>query len=264
MILDELVAATKKRVDKLYSDNLYDELKSKAYEIAKNEDDDKRFRFEKNLRNKPISFICEVKKASPSKGIIAKDFDYTGIAKEYEKIGASAISVLTEPDYFKGDINYLNEISKNVNLPLLRKDFLIDEIMIYEAKVNNASAILLICAILSDEEIKKYIEIADSLGLSHIVEAHDEEEVLRAKNCGSRVIGVNNRNLKDFTVDINNSLRFRKLVDKDVIFVSESGIKTPKDIKNLVDNNVNAVLVGETFMKAKNKKDMLDYLLSDC
>ena len=223
-----------------------------------------KIRFGKALRSYPISFICEVKKASPSKGIIVQDFDYIKIAKEYEKAGANAISVLTEPEYFKGDINYLKDISKVVDIPLLRKDFTIDEAMIYQAKLAGASGILLICSILNDKELREFKGIADNLGLSALVEAHDEEEVQRALEMGAKIIGVNNRNLKDFTVDIHNSIRLRNMVDKDITFVSESGIKNADNIKELVDNNVNAVLIGETFMRSNDKKGMLDNLLSKC
>lgn len=275
MILDEIVKSTRIRVKKAYETVSLEEMKKRAIEkhehgrnISADADLNNTnakyidFAFEKALKKKPIAFICEVKKASPSKGLIAKDFDYVCIAKEYESAGASCISVLTEPEFFMGSNDYLREISKNVSIPLLRKDFVIDEYQIYEAKVIGASAVLLICAILSDEQMKKYIAIANSLGLSAVVEAHDEEEVLMAKRCGARIIGVNNRNLKDFTVDINNSLRYRKMVDDNVLFISESGIKNADDIKRLVDNHVNAVLIGETLMRSDNKAAMIEELLA--
>ena len=264
MILDKLTESTKRRVDEFYKNNDVDQIKSIATQMANEESEDRKFRFGKALRSYPISFICEVKKASPSKGIIAEDFDYINIAKEYEKAGANAISVLTEPEYFKGDINYLKDISKVVDIPLLRKDFTIDEAMIYQAKLAGASGILLICSILNDRELREFKGIADNLGLSALVEAHDEEEVQRALEMGAEIIGVNNRNLKDFTVDIHNSIRLRNMVDKDITFVSESGIKNADNIKELVDNNVNAVLIGETFMRSNDKKGMLDNLLSKC
>lgn len=264
MILDKLTESTKRRVDEFYKNNDVDQIKSIAMQMANEESEDIKFRFGKALRSYPISFICEVKKASPSKGIIAEDFDYINIAKEYEKAGANAISVLTEPEYFKGDIKYLKDISKVVDIPLLRKDFTIDEAMIYQAKLAGASGILLICSILNDKELREFKGIADNLGLSALVEAHDEEEVQRALEMGAEIIGVNNRNLKDFTVDIHNSIRLRNMVDKDITFVSESGIKNADNIKELVDNNVNAVLIGETFMRSNDKKGMLDNLLSKC
>lgn len=256
MILDEISEYTKERVINNKSKFSLSELKARAYamEISKE------YKFEKALLTPGISFICEVKKASPSKGIIANDFPYIQIAKDYEAAGASAISCLTEPKYFKGSDEYLKQIVANVNIPVLRKDFTVDEYMIYEAKILGASAILLICAILSDEQLKEYFQIAHELGLSVLIEAHDSEELNRALATGARIIGVNNRNLKDFTVDINNSVRLRQLSPNDKIFVSESGIKTPQDIKQLVDNNTNAVLIGETLMRSDNKKQMLDYL----
>ncbi|MFI3141623.1 MAG: indole-3-glycerol phosphate synthase TrpC [Clostridia bacterium] len=222
------------------------------------------FPFEKALKKDGVSFICEVKKASPSKGLIAPDFPYIQIAKDYEKSGASAISCLTEPFYFQGKDDYLTDITKNVSIPVLRKDFTVDEYMVYEAKVLGASAILLICAILDDKQLKSYFEIAQTLGLSAIFEAHTAEEVERAINCGARVIGVNNRNLKTFEVSIQTSLDLRKMVGEDVIFISESGIKTKEDILSLHDNNVDAVLIGETLMRAPNKKEVLDDLKSLC
>ncbi|MDU6398722.1 MAG: indole-3-glycerol phosphate synthase TrpC, partial [Veillonella sp.] len=200
------------------------------------------------------------KKASPSKGIIAEHFPYLDIAKEYEVAGAAAISVLTEPDFFKGDKKYLQEIASTVKIPVLRKDFIIDEYQIYQAKVWGASAILLICACLDVPTLTKFRELADSLGLSSLVEAHDEQEVQMAIDCGARIIGVNNRNLKDFTVDVQNSVRLRNLVQDDVIFVSESGLETPEDIQVLRDNNIGVALMGETFMRSPNKVEKLAYL----
>lgn len=210
------------------------------------------FPFEKALKSPDISFICECKKASPSKGIIAENFDYMRIAKEYELAGASAISVLTEPKWFLGRDNYLSEIASAVSIPCLRKDFTVDEYMIYEAKLLNASAVLLIVSILSDEKIREYINICDTLGLSALVEAHDENEVKRAIACGARIIGVNNRNLRDFSVDISNSGRLRDMVPHDCIFVAESGIKTDKDVDALRKAGVDAVLIGETLMRSDN------------
>lgn len=260
MILDDIVASTKKRVEQAKRTISLEEMKKRAKQVCKTEHPSESFRFEKALRNKPIAFICEVKKASPSKGLIAEDFDYVTIAKEYEAAGASCISVLTEPEFFQGDNKYLTEIRKNVSIPIIRKDFTIDEYQIYEAKEIGADAILLICAILTEEQIKQYLEIADSLGLSAIVEAHDEEEVKMALRCKARIIGVNNRNLKDFMVDIQNSLRFRDMVEKEILFVSESGIRTSEDIKRLVEHNVNAVLIGETLMRSPDKAGMIRML----
>ncbi|MBQ9027368.1 MAG: indole-3-glycerol phosphate synthase TrpC [Lachnospiraceae bacterium] len=211
------------------------------------------FPFEKALAQPGMSFICEVKKASPSKGIIARDFPYLEIAREYEQAGASAISCLTEPDFFMGSDEYLREIAAAVKIPVLRKDFTVDPYMIYEAKVLGASAVLLICAILTDEELIEYGALARSLGLSALVEAHDEREVERALRVDKAVIGVNNRDLRNFTVDCRNSVRLRKMVPGDRLFVSESGIQTPTDIEILRENGVDAVLIGETLMRSPDK-----------
>ena len=207
-----------------------------------------------------MSFICEAKKASPSKGLIAPEFTYVQIAKEYEAAGADAISVLTEPVYFQGKNEYLTEIRRTVKIPLLRKDFTVDEYMIYEAKNIGADAVLLICAILSSMQLSEYAGIARELGLSALVEAHDEKEVEMALAAGARIVGVNNRNLKDFTVDINNSVRLRELVPENILFVSESGMKTRQDIVRLEQNGTNAVLIGETLMRSADKKAVLQEL----
>ncbi|MCD7781571.1 MAG: indole-3-glycerol phosphate synthase TrpC [Methanosphaera sp.] len=255
-ILDTLADCTRKRVAECKKNISIDEMKSKALSLPKSS-----FEFEKALNKlNDVAFICEVKKASPSKGEIAKDFPYIEIAKEYQEVGADCISVLTEPEYFKGDIKYLKEINEVVNIPTIRKDFTIDEYMIYEAHTVGAKAVLLICSLLDTSTIKKYISICDSLGLTALVEAHDSEEVKSALNGGARVIGVNNRNLKTFEVDINNSIALRKQVPNDIIFVAESGIKTAVDISKLRDNRVNAVLIGETLMRSKNKKECLNQL----
>lgn len=220
------------------------------------------FSFEKALKKEGMSFICECKKASPSKGIIAPDFHYLEIAKEYEKAGADCISVLTEPKWFLGNNNYLKDIAETVSIPCLRKDFTVDEYMIYEAKALGAKAVLLICSILTEARIKEYIKICDELGISALVEAHTEQEIESALNCGARIIGVNNRNLKDFSVDTENSRKLRDLVPENIVFVSESGVKTPTDIKLLNEAGVDAVLIGEALMKADDKKKKLDELRS--
>ncbi len=220
------------------------------------------FEFEKALSTDGMSFICECKKASPSKGIIAREFPYLDIAKEYEAAGADCISVLTEPKRFLGRDEYLGEIARAVKIPCLRKDFTVDEYMIYEAKLLGASAVLLICSILPESIIKEYIDICDGLGLSALVEAHDEREVETALRAGARIVGVNNRNLKDFTVDTGNSGRLRRLVPPNVLFVSESGIRTADDVRKLYDNGVDAALIGEALMRAENKKAKLNELRS--
>ena len=236
-ILKEIAEKTRERITLEQRAKSIDELKKEALALNK----DTGFPFERAVRREGISFICEVKKASPSKGVIAKDFPYVQIAKEYELGGAAAISVLTEPYYFMGSDDYL---------PIIRKDFTIDEYMIYQAKVMGADAVLLICAILDDSELKAYFELSDSLGLTTLVEAHDESEVERSIKSGARIIGVNNRDLKTFTVDINNSIRLRPLVPLDKMFVSESGISSVDDIVRLSENKVDAVLIGETMMRA--------------
>lgn len=256
MILDTIVEATKVRVAQEKQVETPEAVKAAALALPS----DTGFPFEAALRQQDFNFICEVKKASPSKGIIAEHFPYLEIAKEYEVAGAAAISVLTEPDFFKGDKKYLQEIASTVKIPVLRKDFIIDEYQIYQAKVWGASAILLICACLDVPTLTKFRELADSLGLSSLVEAHDEHEVQMAIDCGARIIGVNNRNLKDFTVDVQNSVRLRNLVQDDVIFVSESGLETPEDIQVLRDNNIGVALMGETFMRSPNKVEKLAYL----
>lgn len=256
MILNDIIDKTKERLNKKEEGIPLSEIKKKAEILSCNND----FPFEKALKSEDIAFICEVKKASPSKGIISNDFDPIKIAKEYENAGASAISVLTEPNFFKGEDYYLENIVENVNIPVLRKDFIIDPYMIYEAKILGASAVLFICSILDEETLKEYISIATNLGLSSLVEAHNKKEINVALNAGAKIIGVNNRNLKNFTVDITNSIHLRQLVPKEIIFVSESGIKTDKDIGTLRSNHVDAVLIGETLMTSSNKKLTLDYL----
>lgn len=262
-ILDEIARYTVERVESAKSRHSLEEVKKEAYRVYEEQQKEgkENFLFEKKLREPEITFICECKKASPSKGIIAEDFKPLEIAAEYESAGAGAISVLTEPKWFMGKDSYLSEISHRVSIPCLRKDFVVDEYMIYEAKLLGASAILLICSITKEDKLKEYIKICDSLGLSALVEAHDEEEIEKAIAAGARIIGVNNRNLKNFTVDINNSRRLRALVPKEILFVAESGIKTKTDIDILKDAKVDAVLIGETFMRAKNKKAMIDELL---
>ncbi len=256
MILEEIAVKTRERIGAEKRKLSMTELRARAMAM----DCDTGFPFEKALRRAGISFICEVKKASPSKGVIAVEFPYVEIGKEYERAGADAISVLTEPYYFQGSNAYLSEIRKHVSIPLLRKDFTVDAYMLYEAKTMGADAVLLICGILSQQELTEYLGIVRELGLSALVEAHDQVEVEMALKAGARIIGVNNRNLKDFTVDISNSLRLRELIPKEILFVSESGMKTRADIARLEENGTDAVLIGETFMRAKDKEAMLRQL----
>lgn len=255
-MLDEIVEKTKERLVESKSNKSLEELKEEVQKLEITQD----FPFKKALSGDEISIIAEIKRASPSKGLIAEDFDYLTIAKEYEEAGASAISVLTEPYFFKGSNDYLKEISQCVGIPILRKDFVIDEYMIWEAKALGASAVLLIVSILSIVELKKFLDLAHDLGLSAIVETHDGDEIRTALNVGAEIIGVNNRDLTDFTVNIENSINLRRCVSGDIIFISESGIKTPQDVRKLKENDVHAVLIGETLMKSDDKKSMISEL----
>lgn len=256
-ILDRIAESTRERVALSKANCPLSDIKNLAYSMPKGD-----FAFEKALQKDGMSFICECKKASPSKGIIANDFPYVDIAMEYEKAGASCISVLTEPKWFMGSIDYLKEISSSVSIPCLRKDFTVDEYMIYEAKTAGASAVLLICSILTIEKLKSYIKICDELGMSSLVEAHNEAEVNMALEAGARIIGVNNRDLKTFEVDPKNCLRLRLVVPDNVLFVAESGVKTKYDIKELYDNKVDAVLIGESIMRSNDKVSFIKELNS--
>lgn len=260
MILEEIAAKTKERMEQQKRRVPLEHLKERLFDADGYQETKAPFAFERALAKPDIGFICEVKKASPSKGVIAEEFPYLEIAKEYEQAGASAISVLTEPFYFKGNDQYLKEIAELVKIPVLRKDFVVDEYMIYEAKLLGASAVLFICSILEEEKLLQYLEIANSLGLSALVEAHTQEEIEMALRCKARIIGVNNRNLRDFTVDVENSLRLRRAVPGEVLFVSESGMKTPEDIRKLQKAGVDAVLIGEALMRSSDKKKFLEAL----
>ncbi len=254
-ILDEIAQVAKKRVANAKENKPLEEVKKLVLALPKGN-----FEFEKALSGDGISFICECKKASPSKGIIAENFPYLDIAMDYERAGADCISVLTEPKWFLGSDQYLKEIAATVSIPCIRKDFVVDEYMIYEAKILGAKCVLLICAILTDEQLKEYIAICNELGISALVEAHDEKEIQMALEAGARMIGVNNRNLKDFTVDTDNSKRLRALIPSDVLFVSESGVKDRSDVEALIEIGADAVLVGETLMRAADRKEKLSEL----
>ena len=260
MILEEIAAKTKERIEAEKRRRSLGELQAAVRDMDSNTG----FPFEKALAKQGMSFICEVKKASPSKGVIAEHFPYVEIGMEYERAGADAMSILTEPFYFQGSNNYLTAIHKEVSIPLLRKDFTVDEYMLYEAKQIGADAVLLICAILSQTQLEEYAGIARELGLSALVEAHDEREIQMALKAGAKIIGVNNRNLKDFTVDISNSVKLRELVPREILFVSESGMKNRADIARLEENGTDAVLIGETFMRSSDKAGMLRELRSQC
>ena len=265
-ILEQLADHAAERVAEAKKTVSPEEMQEQALRLAAQ--DAQPFRFEKNLREPGISFICEIKQASPSRGQIwqpdstsctgdRQSFPYREIAMEYEAAGADCISVLTEPKWFKGSGRYLSEITKTVRTPCIRKDFTVDPYMIYEAKVLGASAVLLICSLLDQDTVAAYIEIADSLGLSALVETHDAGEIRQAVDAGARMIGVNNRNLKDFTVDVSNSGRLRDLVPDDILFVAESGIRTAEDVRILQECGTDACLVGETLMRAPDKAAML-------
>ena len=258
-ILNEIAARTKERIaEEKFKFPLRELISQQNSDLAKHAEE--KISFLEALKKPGMSYICEVKKASPSKGLIAPDFPYLDIAKEYEQAGASAISCLTEPFYFQGADRYLQEISQAVNIPVLRKDFTVDEYMLYQAKAFGASAVLLICAILDNSQLKAFGELAQELGLDALVEAHDQWEVDRALNLGAKIVGVNNRNLHDFTVDMGNSIRLRNMAPADTVFVSESGIKTAEDIRILYENKVDAVLIGETLMRSPDKKAALEAL----
>ena len=256
MILEKLAEASRYRVEKRKVRKSPELLRREAESMGR----ETGFPFEAALRKPDLSFICEVKKASPSKGVLAPEFPYLQIASEYEEAGADAVSCLTEPEYFQGSDRYLKEIAGKSSIPVLRKDFTVDPYMIYEAKVLGASAVLLICSILNEEQIKSYISICDELGLSALVETHDENEVQTALYAGARIIGVNNRNLKDFSVDTDNSCRLREMIPRNVLFVSESGVSSAEDVAKLREIGANAVLIGETLMRALDKKAKLDEL----
>ena len=259
-ILDEIAAKTKERIAARKAKKPLHTVRAQAEAMEAHTG----YPFECALRQQGISLICEVKKASPSKGVIAPDFPYVQIALDYEAAGAAAISCLTEPYFYQGQDIFLQEIAAQVSIPVLRKDFIVDPYMIYEAKVLGASAVLLICAILTDSELKEYIITAHSLGMSALVEAHTEAEVQRALRCGARVVGVNNRDLKTFQVDLETSIRLREMVPKEYLFVSESGICGTQELVELYQNGADAVLIGETLMRATDKAQIISEWMSAC
>ena len=251
-ILEQLADHARQRTEQAKRVLPPEEIRHQALSLPKGD-----FPFQQALKKPGVSFICECKKASPSKGLIAPNFPYLEIAKEYEAAEADCISVLTEPKWFLGNDEYLKEIAEAVSIPCLRKDFTVDEYQIYQAKVLGASAVLLICSVLTEDQMKDYIRICDELGLSALVEVHDEQEVQTALNTGARIIGVNNRNLKDFSVDTDNSRRLRELIPPGVLFVSESGVRTAEDVETLRKIGADAVLIGETLMRASDKRAKL-------
>lgn len=261
-ILDQLADYARERTERAKQSVPLEGIRRQAEEAADQRirAADQGFLFEKALRKPDLAFICECKKASPSKGLIAPEFPYLQIAREYEAAGADCISVLTEPKWFLGSDDYLRKIAQEVSIPCLRKDFTVDEYMIYEAKVLGASAVLLICSILDREQLRAYRELCDELGLSALVEAHDDREVEKAIQAGARIIGVNNRNLKDFSVDTENSSRLRRMIPREILFVSESGVRDAADVAKLREIGADAVLIGETLMRAPDKRTKLQEL----
>jgi indole-3-glycerol phosphate synthase len=256
MILDDIAAATRNRIELKKTRMPLEQIERAAAGLGSRT----AFPFEKALRTPGISFICEVKKASPSQGVISADYPYVKIAREYEAAGAHAISVLTEPQFFLGRDEHLAQVKDAVKVPVLRKDFIVDPYQIFEAKILGAAAVLLLAALLNFETIRQYLSICDELGMSAVVEAHREDEIDTALAANARVIGVNNRNLRDFTVDLDNSVRLRGLVPDKVLFIAESGIRTRADIEKLQEVNVNAVLIGETLMRSPDRAQLLNNL----
>lgn len=256
MILEQIAASARRRVEQQKSERPLERVRDRAIELAQARQPSTAS-FRSAIAAPGLSFICEIKKASPSKGLIAPDFKYREIAREYQQAGADAVSVLTEPEYFLGCSRYLEEIRQDITLPLLRKDFVVDEYQIYEAKVLGASAVLLICALMDERRLARYLEICRRLGLDALVEAHDDQEVAMAAQAGAGIIGINNRNLKTFDVDFSNALRLRSLVPQGTLFVAESGIQSADHIRLLAQAGVDAVLIGETLMRAEDKAGVL-------
>ncbi len=252
MILDELAAYAKQRVQRAKETVGTEEIKERALRLPKGD-----FRFENALKGPKLSFICEIKKASPSKGVLSRDFPYLEIAQEYEKAGADCVSCLTEPKWFLGSDPIFREIRGGISLPMLRKDFTVDEYQLYEAKCMGADAVLLICSLLDTRTLVRYLAVCDGMGISALVEAHDKEEVKSAVSAGARLIGINNRNLKDFTVDFSNSAKLKNQIPSSALFIAESGVSSPGDVAALKKIGADAVLVGEALMRAEDKKALL-------
>lgn len=254
MILDQLADYSRKRVNEAHEIRPFQEIKKEAESLPRGD-----FRFEKTLKQEGLSIIAEVKKASPSKGVIDENFDYMTIAKDYESAGVDAMSCLTEPKWFLGSDQIFEEIRAAVDLPMLRKDFTVDPYQIYESKVMGADAVLIIVSLLDGDEemLKEYLSISDHLGISSLVETHDSQEIELAIACGARMIGVNNRNLKDFTVNFDNAKNLRQEVPNDVLFVAESGVKSIEDVAAIVEMGADAALIGEALMRSEDKKQTL-------
>ncbi len=248
-ILDAIAAYAGRRVAADREARPLEELKARCRALGPGQAG----RFEGALKGPGMGFICEVKRASPSKGLIAQDFPYLDIAREYEAAGADCVSCLTEPKWFLGSDRIFEEIRKTISLPMLRKDFTVDEYQLYQARLMGADAVLLICALLDGKTLERYLELARELGLDALVETHDEGEIRMAVAAGARIIGVNNRNLKDFSVDFSNAARLRELVPSECVYVAESGVAGPADVAALRRIGADGVLMGEVLMRAENK-----------
>ncbi|MDD8048567.1 MAG: indole-3-glycerol phosphate synthase TrpC [Thomasclavelia sp.] len=256
MILDDIVENTKDRIKHNQKSHSIEKLKEEAFQMEISND----FPFEKALRKNNLAYILELKKNCPKKGQIVSNFDFKSIAKEYELIGADAIAVETEPDYYKGDDDFLTEISKIVGVPVLRRDFILDEYMVYESKIIGADAINLLAGIMDEITLMRCMNLATNLGMSSVIECHSSMQVKKALRVGAKIIAVNNIDMRDYSVDLNNSLELRDLVDKDVIFIAQGGIKAREDIIKIENKNINAVIVGEVMLTSHGKKRTLEIL----
>jgi len=243
-ILQKIVENTRDNLKVKKTNLSLEEIKSSLAELSLSKSN-----FKTSISNKNEAIIAEIKKASPSAGVIAEDFNPVSKAKDYEAFGASALSILTEEDFFLGSNEYLKAVKKITSLPILRKDFIIDEYQIYESKLIGADCILLIASILSDQQLEEFVAVAKTLELDYLIEVHDENELKRAELFEDALIGVNNRNLKTFEVDLDNSVRLRNLFIKNNVFIAESGIKSREDVDYLKSNNIKVFLIGESLMK---------------
>ena len=243
-ILNDIVKNTQEKLIEKKANMPLEEIKSQLKNLEL-----PRGVFKENLINKDQAIIAEIKKASPSAGIISENFNPIEKAKEYEAFGASALSILTEEDFFQGSNQFLMDVKAITKLPIIRKDFMVDEYQIYEAKLMGADCILLIASVLSDNEITQFTDLAETLELDYLIEVHDEDELRRVEHFENAMIGVNNRNLKTFEVDLSNSINLKKLFNGDNLFIAESGIKNQDDIDELKNHDIHAFLIGESLMK---------------
>ncbi len=253
-ILEAIAAHARRRVAADRVERPLEELREQCSALGRGQG---REHFQAALEKPELSFICEVKRASPSKGLIAKDFPYLEIAEDYKAAGADAISCLTEPKWFLGSDQIFREIREVVDTPMLRKDFTVDEYQLYQARLLGADCVLLICALLDTRTLEQYLSICEDLGLSALVEAHDEKEISSAVDAGAAIIGVNNRNLKDFSVNLNNAARLRDQIPPGVLYVAESGISRPEDAAAVRAMGADGVLIGEALMRAGDRRASL-------